>query len=525
MAACLALGGCAPQPPAKNLILIVVDTLRADHVSAYGSQVPTPNIDALAANGVLFRQAYSHIPITGPSHASIFTGLLPNDNQVLVNAQNLSEDHQTLAESLQSRGYTTAGFVSLGVLSRKLGFGQGFGTYDDRFHRQWFRPAVEINQAVFSWLKSGLREPFFLWVHYSDPHEPYTAPAGSYPQVDVKVGASTVETITCDGYGNQIGLDVTSEQLQVDFTAPTSQAHGSLVPFKFRGLRCKDPQARQLAVRFGNGWVQAPGSKPRYEQETRLPASIIIERFDSEHRSFLLQLSCQEKLSEEQVRERYAQEVVYVDRHIGMLVKALRLNGVWDDSIVIFASDHGEGLGDHGLIGHIEQLYDSLLRVPLIVAAPGQLAAGKQVEEPVRLTDILPTVHDLLGLGSPGIVRGTSLKALASDTAITFNHPVLAMTFQPEARWSRQGLLLDRYKLIVTDKEKTTLRELYNLDRDPQELTNLAANESDRVERMQKLLDEHLGIRLGTVEHGPEDAELSDEERAQLEALGYLREK
>jgi arylsulfatase A-like enzyme len=523
IAACLALGGCTSQPTARNLILIVVDTLRADHLSANGSQVPTPNIDSLAARGVSFRYAYSHIPVTGPSHASIFTGLLPNDNQVLVNAQTLSEDHQTLAESLQSHGYSTAGFVSLGVLSRKLGFGQGFDTFDDSFPRQWFRPAGEINHAVFSWLNQGVKEPFFLWVHYSDPHEPYTPPEVSYPQVDVKVGAKRVKSLACNGYGNPIELDITSKQLQVDIVAPERQVPGSPPLLKLRGLRCEGPQARGLTVRLGNGWLQAPGSKPVFEQVTGLPASVIIERPDSQDRSFVFQLSCHEPLSIKQVRERYAREVIYVDRQIGLLIRALRRYGVWDDSVVIFTSDHGEGLGDHDLIGHIEQLYDSLLRVPLIVVAPGRLAAGKQVNEPVRLTDILPTVHDLLGLGSPGTIRGTSLRSLASDSANTLNHLVLAMTYQPEAAWDRKGLLLDRYKLIVTDKEQTTLRELYDLDQDPQELTNLAAKESDRVEQMQELLDAHLDLRLGAVEHGPVDATLSDEERARLEALGYLR--
>jgi len=169
-----AKGGGTPPPP--NLILIVVDTLRADHVSRYGGTAPTPNIDKLAAAGVLFKRTYAHAPITGPSHASMFTSLLPASHGVHNNAQLLNDSMLTLAEILRSRSWHTAAFVSLGVLSRQFGFQQGFDEYYDQLPGRWWKSANEVNANLIPWLKLNQLRPLFLWLHYSDPPSPYTPP-------------------------------------------------------------------------------------------------------------------------------------------------------------------------------------------------------------------------------------------------------------------------------------------------------------------------------------------------------------
>ena len=179
VAVVVSAGSCSGDratPSGDNVLLIVVDTLRADHIGVYGSEIPTPNIDGVAARGVMFERAYSHIPITGPSHSSLFTGLLPFEHGVHNNAQILDSRFGTLAEILRDHGRSTAAVVSLGVLNQEFGFGRGFTTYRDQFEHSWWKDADEVNQEVFEILAGDLAAPFFLWAHYSDPHEPYAPP-------------------------------------------------------------------------------------------------------------------------------------------------------------------------------------------------------------------------------------------------------------------------------------------------------------------------------------------------------------
>jgi arylsulfatase A-like enzyme len=189
VALALALGGCrragdgavgpaAPPPPARNVVLIVVDTLRADHLGCYGYERPTsPRIDAWARRSAVFEQAYSHSSWTMPSVASMFTSLEPKDHGIADWKQPLDERLLTLAEVLRGRGFRTEGYVSHGVLSRLYQFDQGFDVYDSsviagRLPRD-ITTAREVTDLALGALERPLPEPFFLWVHYFDPHDAY----------------------------------------------------------------------------------------------------------------------------------------------------------------------------------------------------------------------------------------------------------------------------------------------------------------------------------------------------------------
>ena len=145
----------------NSVLLIVVDTLRADYVGSYGGQVATPNIDALAASGVRFERAYSHVPITGPSHSTMFTSLLPSVHGVRSHFQALGDEHVTLAELLQRSHRHTAAFVSLGVLKARVGLSQGFDEYHDEFGLDWWRAAEKLNEEMLPWI-AHQKAPFFL---------------------------------------------------------------------------------------------------------------------------------------------------------------------------------------------------------------------------------------------------------------------------------------------------------------------------------------------------------------------------
>ena len=172
----------APSLPPKSrpsILLITIDTLRPDALGWVAGRNSTPAIDRLAREGLRFRSAVSAVPLTGPSHASLLTGLLPRRHGVRDNGQVLSPAIPTLAEQLRRRGYSTAAFVSGYPLQRFLGLDRGFDVYDDALphgSEGWLeRKAGETTAAALAWLRSA-RRPFFAWVHYYDPHDPYDPP-------------------------------------------------------------------------------------------------------------------------------------------------------------------------------------------------------------------------------------------------------------------------------------------------------------------------------------------------------------
>jgi arylsulfatase A-like enzyme len=173
----LALAGDAGRP---NLLLITLDTTRADYLSSYGFALPTtPHLDRLAEKGVRFSDAFSQIPLTGPSHATIMTGLYPHQHGAIRNGVPLLEGIPTLAEALAARGYRTAAFVSGWTLRGNLsGLDRGFDTYDDQMEDRYRlvnsqRFAHQVTPPAMEWLQENGRRPFFLWIHYFDPHAPY----------------------------------------------------------------------------------------------------------------------------------------------------------------------------------------------------------------------------------------------------------------------------------------------------------------------------------------------------------------
>src|SRR5215467_7710388 len=182
------LAASAPQkktPP--NVILITIDTLRADHVGCYGAtDVKTPTIDDLAHDGIVFERAIAQVPLTWPSHAAILTGLYPFQNGAQdFTGQPLDPRFQSIAQAFQRNGYATGAVVSSFALDRSWGLSRGFDSYDDAFSQKSYtdpelglveRRANESVDHAITWLKKNNRKPFFLWLHLYDPHRPYDPP-------------------------------------------------------------------------------------------------------------------------------------------------------------------------------------------------------------------------------------------------------------------------------------------------------------------------------------------------------------
>lgn len=497
----------------SNVLLIVVDTLRADHLSVYGGDVDTPNIDHLASSGVLFERAYSHIPITGPSHASLFTAMLPPEHGVRNNAQFLRSRYPTIAETLLDAGFETSAFISLGVLQGKFGFSRGFVRYEDTFARDWMRNAEEVNSLVLPFLEGWDGSPYFLWVHYSDPHEPYSPPGLSYSRVRLMQGEKQIGSLVADGRGSSVAI-----LLQPGPNLIRLEAVG---PKPDRGFHFPrfTVGADGFELKLLDGWQRRRNGSGPASFGASLPASVVVTNPHERPETAIILLAAKERLSLEQIRMRYQKEVEYVDAQVGVLMASLARKGMLENTLIVFTSDHGEGLGDHDHVGHISQLYEPAIRVPLLMSYPGRIGSGTTVSQAVGLIDVFPTISELVGLPVPRNINGRSLvPQLEGDET---PRAALAMTYRPEAPADKHAVLLDNFKFIRSDSDDDDV-ELYDLDQDPFETVDLRSDRPDLVRALGRELASRLAELIRGDEVESEEVRLSESEKEQLRALGYI---
>lgn len=392
-----------------NVLLVTLDTTRADSLGCYGStRARTPVLDGLAASGVRFENAYCQVPLTTPSHCSILTGTYPLFHQVHNNgAYALPAELTTLAETLKARGLQTAAFVASFTVDSRFGLDQGFDVYDDRLSEgEAFKPsnaerkADKVYEAFRSWLDSREEGQFFCWVHFFDPHIPY------------------------------------------------------------------DP-----------------------------PAPYSIDFADSP----------------------YDGEVSYMDSYVGRVVDSLREKGLFRNTLIVLAGDHGEAFGEKVEMGHGVFLYDGTLRVPMIFTAEGRLPEGAVIKPRARLIDIVPSVLDMLEIAPPPEVQGVSLLPFITGQEERDLESYVE-TYYPRENygWSELlGLVEGDWKYIRAPKP-----ELYNLKTDPDETLNAVGQENRRVQEMES----RLGQMIANSSSGLASSkrELTSEEREKLRSLGYV---
>ncbi len=459
------LSRAAPEPSMPNVLLIVVDTLRADHLGAYGYPRQTsPTIDRLAAAGVVFEHAISQAPWTAPSLASLFTGLYPSahgldtsptwrrggrsaDGNLPFSVQKVLEPvYLTLAEHLRSGGYRTAGFVSNVYANSIFGFAQGFDHFDDQ-HRDYSRTvgrtkrrAGDTNVAVFQWLDSGPAEPFFLLVHYNDPHWPY------HP---------------LEPYGQAWGAGESGRLMAAETTA---------------------------LVQHGGEPIQG------------------LSEADLAH-----------------IEALYDGEIAYLDAQIGKLLERVESRESARPLFVVLTADHGEEFLDHGSASHGHTLFQEVLHVPLIIHAPARLTP-RRVSAPVRLIDVAPTLVDLVGLAALPGTQGESLRALLEGKVTS--GPASALS---EATYGRPLQALQTAgNLKLIHETETGANALFDLNTDPGEQHDLAESEPAVTARLQSELEaltrENRRRRARVSSASAESVVLDSETTERLRALGYLQD-
>ncbi len=505
-----------PKIVPTNLLFIVVDTLRADQIALHGGPTATPNMEALAKRGVLFDQAYSHAPITGPSHASMFTSLLPSRHGVHNNADVLRPDYVTLAEILKGRSCTTAAFISLEALKSKYKVLQGFDAIHEEFPHYWWKTAGELNEEMLPWLDDNSSRPFFLLAHYSDPHGPYVPPSW-YQTVEITLNGNPIEPILIDGRYHHIELALHPGENTVVFTSKGDH--------RIHLSRWKFP--RGLSLKFSDEWGHT-GKKPGNARilEARSSAAMTVTA-GQKPATHTIRVKSHFMLSVEQRQQGYAQETAYVDAQIGALFERMTDLGLWNNTMVVLTSDHGEELGErNGVFEHVQRLYESLVHVPLIIALPNGRNAGRRVSEPVRHIDLLPTIGHFFGFESPPDIRGKNLWPLG-DIGM---RPAVSETYRPQARSNRVSVRYGDFKLIRD--ERTKRKELYNIKKDPLEAQNLLSLASVKgakpnsfaavVTMLNKILETERASKTAKDAPVPIRAKLNEGEVEALRALGYL---
>lgn len=461
-----------------NVLLIVLDAVRADHLSCYGYPRPTtPALEALAARGVLFERAFSAAPWTPPSHASLFTGVYPSRHGVDV-GENLHLDGQlpTLAEILSAHGYATFAVLPDAHLSRARGLARGFAEAVEIFRIPYLHPDIDSAASLLRALARGrdgrayhsarllkrwLRHhretshaPFFAFINFKTAHSSYRSPGPFHRRFAVRPGPD------------------------------------------------QDPRKlRDYAS--GDGYRYMAGGLTMSEAD-----------FDV-------------------VRSWYDGALACLDACVADLLAFLESLGADDDTLVIVTADHGENFGDHGLAFHVFCLYDSLLHVPLLMKIPG-LSAGRRVASLVSLTDVLPTVLDVVGLplADYPALEGTSLapfdgRELHPWVFAEFGRPHYMLErlaarypredFAPFDRGLRAVRTLDLKLIVGTDGSE----ELYHLPSDPGEAKNVAAERPDELAVLRRALDARTTAgRAGAVAPlaGEDDAVM----QKTLRDLGYF---
>lgn len=345
----LTFPACATDwPEHPNLVLLVVDTLRADHLGSYGYPAPiTPNLDRFAAESIQFDHCFSQAPWTKPAMASLFTSLYAHvhgqtnhegkywgGDSPEMRTGVLPDSAVTLAELLREHGYRTAGFVANPWLAARYGFAQGFDHFDDGEALRFPVATVLIDRAQ-SWLEGiGASEPYFLFLHFMDVHAPYDATQEDY------------ELMRVDGERRRLSED-------------------------------EVPYNRWQNIEVRPEWA---GDDTRHEVDYW--------------------------------RARYASGVRAFDRRLSTFLDRLREEGQLDRSYVILTSDHGEELFEHGDWSHGQNLHDHQLHVPLLIRQPGGRQQGTRVGDLTELVDVMPTILALAGIEVPPSLQGRALLPL-----------------------------------------------------------------------------------------------------------------
>lgn len=424
-----------------NILLISVDMLRADHVSCYNNklEIKTENIDSLANTGILFEKTNCQSSWTLPSFVSLFTSLYPSVHHAgepLSSTNQLSKVPQNLkflSLILRENSYDTAAFITNVFLSSAFWFGNNFETFVN--YSNQIDASEKITNNAIQFLKRERSRPYFLWLHYLDPHEYHT-----YVKIDMD---------------------------------------------------------REYDGRF------------RKEEIDWNKLRLGAYRLDARERKY--------------IHSRYLGNIKYVDEQVGNIIKTLKELNLYDTTLIIFTSDHGEEFWEHGKLDHGHSAYEEALKVPLIFSLSKVLPKRARISQLVELIDIVPSILDLCDIKSAAIMQGKTLLPYFSNT--TIKDEKFAFSENMLYTEDKKSIQNDRYKLIyftVSDRY-----EFYDLKKDPQEWRNIYSADDKIASEFRKKLS-------GWIQNNKEFSQkvlkgekvtpalLDKETKESLKSLGYV---
>ena len=468
-----------------NIILISIDTLRADHVSSYGyHRNTTPNLDRLAEEGVRFTNAYSTAVWTPPAHASMLTGLYPSMHQA-VDYKSLSPRIPTIAEVLRKNGYQTVGFVNNPAVGAFVGLERGHET----FYEIWkgvtsknpvvrgghflYRQVVsalgkmdqgarKTNRLIKNWFKTqrDAEKPFYMFVHHIEPHNPLNPPRP---------------------FRNYFRSKITGE---VDQHKIDKMADNPLVFFT-DSLKMTDAENQ-----------------------------VLIDLYDC--------------------------EIAYVDHMVGDFLNDLRDQKLLDNTLVIVTADHGEHFGEHNLYSHVSSLYEPIVHIPFIVRYPAAFQPDV-TDVPVQHVDIFPTIMEMLNIKPPFKEKLPGKSFLQNNGAydIEADRPVIAEwegripefikdRLKESSRYAEQVARFTQiFSMIKIEQMKYILwedgmEELYDLSKDAEEKTNLAKDLPNLCVKMKAQLQKKLSNNTSRPVTEDVAKKTDDLVTQRLKDLGYI---
>jgi arylsulfatase A-like enzyme/Flp pilus assembly protein TadD len=410
-------------PP--NIILITLDTTRADRMGFLGSDRGlTPSLDVLATQGVVFTRAYAQVPLTTPSHAALLTGTYPQFSHIEDLGAPLRADIPYLPDLLHGHGYHTAAFLGSYILDPAAaapGFDRGFDLYDGHFHQRKpgedryksvERRAEDVANRALGWMSRHQQQPFFIWLHFYDAHDPYDPPE----------------------------------------------------PFKTH-------------------YASAP----------------------------------------------YDGEIAYTDSIVGSFLDVLRKHGLYENSLIAIAADHGEAFGEHGEERHGMFLYDETIHVPLLLKLPRERLGGKRVDERVGLVEVAPTLLQGAGIAAPAAMQAKSLFSLidsananAGQTSAGDKDGPPVRSVYSESNYSHRAFGWSELASWRTGKYlyvEAPKRELYDQSSDPDTKKNFAPSATAVADTLASQLKD---FQQKTTSVGTGPTKLDPTQAEKLRALGYL---
>ncbi|MDO8681941.1 MAG: sulfatase [Armatimonadota bacterium] len=395
----------------KHVILCLLDAASARHMSCYGyHRKTTPNIDALAEEGVIFRKCFSPANYTICGCGSIHTGRYAENHGVWFLEKRLEDDDLTFAETMRRAGYTTAGWASNLYASSHMGYNIGFEHFDDFTNGahghtpardDMYGQEQEYHARFGKWLEETSERRTFAYIHFMPPHEEYEAP----------------------------------EKFRFKWAKPY-------------------PGAPNTKAQTLMNWEQ--GKAPYTQQDI------------------------------DYVRDLYDEYFLYADYNVGLVIEKLKELGMWDDTLFILLSDHGEAFMEHGFTLHNTTMYDEMIHVPLVIKLPkGMEPKRKDIDALVELIDIYPTVADMLGIELPeGTVDGKSLLPLMQGTA----DKIKDYSFSRSAHSVTPILSVRTLKHKYIYNQMTGKSELYDLEKDPLEKTDVILDNKKIAANLHTLL-------------------------------------